>query len=293
VFGYPMVEQISKKALALALAAGLFAATVIAVTALSAGAAGGGGNKKAQLIGPTKEVAKPTCPSPKKDKYPAYKACNAFGHVTGFQLRTNGQRAVHKIRKDGWIVAWGLDLGDPGKGSTARDFFEAELKDNTFGRYGSEPVANISILKRKDDSKRKDRYTLSKQSPIVKLDEHLGSKPIFTLDKPLKVRKGRIVGLSTPTWVTNFALQAPGKKAGLSGKNKWIASREPDRCEGEDLNKDGVIQGSDEIRNLTKRSKPQYKKGSTRTYGCVYGNAQILYWAYFVPAGGKKGDGKN
>lgn len=287
-----MIEQISKKRGALVAATVLFALVAILAAALSAGAAKKG-TKQAEPVGPTRNVAKPTCPSPKGDDYPDYKACNAFGHVTGFQLRTDGQRAVHKIKKDGWIVAWSVDLGNPGNGTNARDFFESELKDQTFDRYGGESVANISILKKKDSSKRKDRYTLSKQSPIVNLDEHLGRKPIITLDKPLRVKKGRIVGLSTPTWVTNFALQDPGKKRFLSDRNKWVASREPKRCSGEDLDKDGIIEPPDEIKNLTKRSKPQYKKGSTRTYGCTYTEAQILYWAYFVPDKGKGGGGKS
>jgi hypothetical protein len=84
-------------------------------------------------------------------------------------------------------------------------------------------------------------------------------------------------------------MQAPGKKQGLSSKNVWRASRQPSRCEAEDKNNDGDFTDEGEIDNLTKKSHPHYKKGSTRTYGCIYNGAQILYWAYFVPSGGGKG----
>jgi hypothetical protein len=281
-----MTDWIEDKGRMVGLAVALLAGALVLGLSFSAIPAE---SKKSNVIGPTKDPAKPTCPTPKSKDFPNYKACNAFGRVTGFQLRTNKQRAVHKIRKNGHIVAWGLDLGNPGNGSAARDFFEAELKDDTFGRYGGNPVANISILKKKRGSKRNDRFTLSKQSPIVELNSQLGQKPIFTLNKPLRVRKGRIVALSTPTWVTNFALQKRGAKAPLSANNKWRGSRNPKRCEGEDLNGDGDFRDPGELDNLTKRSKPQYKKGSTRTYGCIYKNAQILYWAYFVPSKSGKG----
>jgi hypothetical protein len=160
---------------------------------------------------------------------------------------------------------------DPPKNvADERAFFEQNLADKTFDRYGGKPVANISVLKKVG----RGRFKLAKKSPIVELDPTLGEKPIFTLDKPIKVQKGRIIALTTPTWVTNFALAKPSGKGSLSGKNTWRASRKPDRCDGE--------------KNLTKRSKPHVRKGSTKKYGCIYKGAEILYWAYFVPSGNKK-----
>ncbi len=259
-------------------------------------AVGHAASKNSSVIGPVRDVAKPTCPTPSGSNVPSYKQCNAFGHVTGFQLRTSDQRAVHKIRKNGHIVAWSLDLGKPGKNSDEQKFFEDVLRDQTFHKYGSKPVANIGILKKKTRTKngkkpKKGRFKLAKQSPIVNFSKDLGNKPIVTLKKPLKVKKGEIVALTTPTWVTNFALQAPGKHHILSKKNKWRASRKSTRCNAVDKNGDGDYQDPGEIDNLTKKSHPQYKKGSTRTYGCIYTQAQILYWAYFVPSG-KGGGGK-
>ena len=39
----------------------------------------------------------------------------------------------------------------------------------------------------------------------MKLSGALGRKEIFTLDKPLRIRKGQTVALTVPTWASNFA----------------------------------------------------------------------------------------
>lgn len=239
------------------------------------------GARGATVIGATSKVPDPSCPLPKGPQQrdqaiPSYRECNAFGHVTGFQLRTSEQQAVSKVKRDGHIVAWSVKTSkprsDPPKDvADERAFFEENLADNTFGKYGGRPVANLSILKKVG----RGRFKLVKESPIVELNPTLGEKPIFTLRDPIRVQKGRIIALTTPTWVTNFALAKPSGKAPLGGKNSWRASRKPDRCDG--------------TKNLTDRSKPQVKKGSKKKYGCIYKGAQILYWAYFVPTE-KKGD---
>lgn len=251
----------------LAIAVATLGAALAAGLAVSSGVADGA-NTKAEIIGPVTDRAKSSCPG---------KDCSAFGHVTGYQMRTANQTGVHKVRSDGHVVAWSVDLGTIGDEATL-EFFETNLEDATFDRYGGSPVANLAVLK----DKGKGKFKLAKQSPIVELENHLGGKPIFTLRKPLKVKKGQILALSTPTWVTNFAEDRTNGKS-LGADNKWRASRRASRCEAEDLDDNGKIDGTKEIRNLTTRSKPQVKKGDTRRYGCVYTAAQILYWGYMVP----------
>lgn len=256
---------------------------------------------KVVKIGGGKEFGPPSCPTPAKAQkraenegipVPNYLACNAFGHVTGFQIRTDTEKAVHKVPRDGKLVAWNIDLSKPRSNPKndalvdERSFFADKLSDETFDRYGARPVANIEVLKKQG----RGRFKLVKKSPIVELDPWLGQNPLFTLGKPLKVKKGSIVALSTPTWSTNFALAKPGGKASLSDQNLWRASRKDDRCEVT-RREDGSVDDS----NLTKLSKPHVRKGSTKKYGCVYSGAQILYKAFMVPdsKGGKKGGGKN
>lgn len=251
--------------------------------------------RSSTVIGPVGDVPDPSCPIPagiqKRDEaIPDQKRCVAFGHVTGFQIRTDDQRRVHVIPKDGKIYAWSVRISKPRSDPSNEDlaneraFFEEKLSDETFDRYGAAPTAAISILKKRG----RGRFKLVKQSPVVDVSDALGSKPIYTLRKPLKVKKGSIVALTTPTWLTNFALAAPNGDRTLSEKNIWRASRKPDRCTTETDD-----EGNVDDRNLTSRSKPHVKKGSTKRYGCIYNKAQILYWAYFAPDQKKDKGGKD
>jgi hypothetical protein len=244
--------------------------------ALVAGTAVGA---NAERIGP-KKSAKPVCPSPTKRSYPSYKACTAFGHVTGFQMSAAGENGVYKVRRDGRIVAWAIDTGKPRARDVKKDgqtysaerpVFEQKLPDETFDRFGGNPTAGISILRPEG----KGKFKLTKSSPILELNDVLGEASIYTLQKPLRVKKGTIVALTTPTWVTNFGLATPNGKSSLPRSYKWRASRRPNRCDSE--------------ADLTTNSKPHVKKGTSKKYGCVYKGAQILYWAYFVP--NSKADG--
>lgn len=248
-----------------ALALAVVLAALWAVLGLTAQDASG---VAAATIGETGRTPKPSCPAPESDSFPSYEQCNAFGHVTGFQISTANERAVFKAEKSGRIVAWSIDTGVPQE-DPYRNFFEQNLSDETFDKYGSAPTAGISILKEVG----RGRFKLTKKSPIVELSDKLGREPVFTLKKPMRIQKGRIVALTTPTWVTNFALADPSGKSGLSGSYQWRASRKPERCEAK----------ANDNSNLTKLSHPQVKKGSVKRYGCVYPGADILYRAYYVP----------
>jgi len=254
-----------------------FAAGLLLALALSAALAARGDAEAADPLGPGAK-SEPNCPTPKNA--PSYLGCQVFGHVTGFQISTGDGTSIHRVPEDGRIVAWRVQLGTPE--DTALEYFQQNLPDATFDTYGTNPVAGLSILKPQDNGK----FKLTKSSPIVNLTNSLGENPIFTLRNPLRVRAGTIVGLTTPTWVTNFAGANKAKSAPLSDENVWRASRKPERCTTE-VTDDGMIDDS----NLTRKSHPHTKKGSIRRYGCVYRGAQILYTAYFVPDGGNK-DGK-
>ena len=113
------------------------------------------------------------------------------------------------------------------------------------------------------------KYKLLRQSPTVKLGGALGRKEIFTLDKPLRIRKGQVVALTFPTWASNFALNIEPAQ-----DNQWRASRKK-KCGPEQHEQD---------QRFAKKSKPQQKVGSVRHYSCDYTAARLLYWAYYVPS---------
>lgn len=207
---------------------------------------------KPNTIGKTSHTPKPSCPTPDSNNFPPKKGCQAFGEVTGFQVRADGKQDLMKMPADGKIVAWAVSLSKPSKGE--QKFFRKVLgnRGNT-----SAASARLALLTHAHESK----FRLRTQSPSIGLSPYLGRRQYFTLRKPIPVKKNWIAALTTNTWTPNFAHD-------LHGNDKWKASRTKKRCEG--------------LRNLTKRSRPHQKKGSTRTYGCTYDHARILYWAYFV-----------
>jgi len=98
-----------------------------------------------------------------------------------------------------------------------------------------------------------------------RLSSALGRKEVFTLDKPLRIRKGQVVALTVPTWASNFATENVS-----SSDNQWRASRKQGQCNTSNISN-------------AKKSTPQQKVGSVRHYSCDYNAARILYWAYYVP----------
>ena len=245
-------------------------AVLLGALVWSAGALGG----SAKVIG-SRDNPKPSCPTPGKDGYPPKDLCLGVNTVTAFQTKSDGKGGVSTISKDGSIVAWSVDIARPS------DSEEKFFTDS----FGGGTSARLSILKPQG----KGRYKLTKSSPSVDLSDMAGRKPVITLKKPLKVKKGLIVALTTKTWIANFAHDGNLTASG----DRWRASRLKSRC-GDDPQK-----SKDENEQDIFKSKPHTKKGSSRIYGCIYESARVLYSAYLAPddggkkGGGKKGGGKN
>ena len=222
------------------------ALAALALTALVVlcAAAGPAGASTARVLGKTERTPEPSCP-----KTP----CEAVGSVTGFQLIADGTRAPFKARQNSWIVGWAIDASQPKK--SQHNFFADFYRSNVFGTV---PTARIAVIKRREGR----NYKLKSQSPVVPLSTSLGSRQTFTLSSPLKIRKGEFLALSIPTWASAFAVNLS------SGKNVWRSSRTEGKCSG--------------TANI-KAGKPQQKVHSTRSYGCDYKTARLLYWGYYVP----------
>jgi len=240
-----------RRRLAYALGFAALCAVLVAVVSLPSADA-----ITAKVIGRTKQTPNPSCPAKNSRD-----ACSAIGSVTGYMTKAAGKKHPFHVFKNGSIVAWAIDLSRPNK--EERNVFATLFSNDAFGKHAS---ARIAVLKAKAHHK----YKLVKQSPALDLQRFLGRKQIFTLDKPLRVRKGQVVALTVPTWTSNFALPVSQKD------NEWRSSRRKGKC-----NVDKDHQGN------IKDSRPQQKVGSERRYDCVYNGGRLLYWAYFVP--NKKG----
>jgi hypothetical protein len=232
-------------------------ATLCAALLAAVAIAGSAGAVNARTLGKTRHTPPPDCPTDT-----ARHPCEAIGSVTGFQKMADGQKNPFLADRNGKIVAYALDLSRPNKDQ--RNFFGTLFKNSQFG---TSPSARIAVLKHLERRK----YKLLRQSQGVKLDSAMGHTEVFTLDKPLSIRKGRLVALTVPTWASNFA--APISKR----RNKWRASRTKDNC----APKSG---SNSDVKEFARKSRPQQKVGSTRIYGCDYRGARLLYWAYFVPS---------
>jgi hypothetical protein len=170
-------------------------------------------------------------------------------------MMADGVRPLFKAREDGFLVGWAIDLSRPKDSETNffGDFYQSDA-------FGMTPTARIAVIKRKDER----NYKLKAQSPVVGLNSVLGTKQTFTLTDPLKIRKGEFLALTIPTWAPSFAV-------GLSQQaNLWRSSRVDGQCGATDPNQ-------------IKNGKPQQKVGSTRSYGCDYKGARLMYWGFYTP----------
>jgi hypothetical protein len=232
---------------------GALCAMLIAVVAVSSA-----GAKPAKVLGKTKHTPKPSCPDRHKPN-----GCQGVGRVTGFPLVADGVKRPFRVQKNGKLVAFAIDLSRPTKDQ--RTFFGTIFKGNKFGKA---PSARVAVLRQ--NPKHRRQYKLLRQSATVNLSDALGRKVVFTLDKPLRIRKGQTVALSYPSWASNFAHNNLN-----AHDNQWRASRSKKKCAPPSGDAAAV-------KHWARNSKAQQKVGSTRTYGCDYTGGRLLYWAYYV-----------
>lgn len=207
-------------------------------------------------LGQTPETPPASCPG----KYDAAGnpliECRVEGHITGFQSLANGIARPFEAPFEGKIVAWSITLSKPSRVKTDSTTDEVGFFDEFFGAPSQ---ARIGILRPVKDSK-PPQYKLVRQSPIETLNPYFGSTPVFALDHPLTVLKGQVVALTIPTWAPMFALNQ-------GEDDTWRGSRLPGHC----ISREDVQGGH-----------PQQGVGKTKTYGCYYSDARLLYTATLV-----------
>lgn len=232
-----------------ALGAALLAGGLLLLAALLALASPAtAGARAAKSIGNTSFTPRPACPQNN-----AKRPCEAIGSVTGFQVVGQGRRGLMKAPQNGHLVAWAIRLSRP---TSQQQRFFGDFYEST--RFGNRPHARVAILRQIDGRE----YRLMRQSPPVDLTRGFGSRQIYTLTEPLRIREGQILALTIPSWAPAFAVNLPPRR------NVWRSSRKPGSCTGAGNIKEG---------------RPHQRPGSTRRYGCTYRTARILYWGLYVP----------
>jgi hypothetical protein len=193
-------------------------------------------------LGSVADEANPSCPAD---------PCEAAVRVTALQGRAaGGPKNPYYIRRDGYIVAFTLNLAQP----TAEqvDFFN----DN----FGSPAQVRLSVLRRGDTRKTRLNYRLVSQTELFDVDDYFGSKPTFVLPEPLRVQKTNWIAITVPTWAPIFANN-------LGRSDWWRSSRAKNSCD-------------------PPRSLRQFALGELRSvnvFGCTYSGARLLYTATYVP----------
>jgi hypothetical protein len=207
------------------------------------------------VLGQTATTPPPSCPG-KIVAGVEVIPCRVEGHVSGFQVMAGGVPRPFEAPFDGKIVAWSITLARPSKNETKTTNDEISFFNDFLGRPSQ---ARIGILRPIEGSE-PPRYTLVRQSPLQVLNPYFGSKVIFALEHPLTILRGHVVALTIPTWAPMFAF-------GVSGDNTWRGSRKEKQCSSA-----ADIQSG----------HPQQGVDKTKTYGCYYSNARLLYTATLV-----------
>lgn len=225
--------------------------------AMAIPSADGAESRPAKLLGKTGKNPAPSCKHPPAD-------CFAIGRVTGFMTKINGKKRPMVAPRNGKIVAWAIRLGRKPSKKEPQPVSQWEFFANLWGseRFGKGPTARISILRRIKRGKDKGKMKLVRQSPVVKLNNLFRQQTFITLERPLRIRKGEIVALTTDTWLVNLVSSAA--RPNRAGDSSWRASRTQCTAAG------------------ARNSKAHRKVGTTRRYGCQFSD-RLLYWASFVP----------
>jgi hypothetical protein len=193
-------------------------------------------------LGSVAASANPSCPGD---------PCEAAVRVTGLQGRAaDGPKNPYYIRRDGYIVAFTVDLAAPTEEQV--DFFN----DN----FGSPAQVGLAVLRKGKTRKTRLNYRLVNQSQLFEVENYFGSKPTFVLNRPLRVRKTNWIAITVPTWAPIFANN-------LTRSDWWRASRPKNSCEAP--------------RSLRQFAMTELRE--VNTFGCTYSGARLLYTATYVP----------
>jgi hypothetical protein len=193
-------------------------------------------------LGAGAEPAKSNCPMD---------PCQAIGRVTGYQGRADSLRNPFYIRRSGVIVAFTVTLPSMTPG---------QVQHFSTVAFRGPPSVRLAILRKGKRRRTRLDHRLMRQSKVYELQRYLGSSPTFALDRPLRVHKGYVVGLTVPTWTPSFAF------SGLSGRNWWRSSRQKGDCRAD-----------------TPPPAAHEERLEVVRYGCTYFRARLLYTATYIP----------
>jgi hypothetical protein len=208
-------------------------------------------------VGATSLFTAPTCDNT---------TCQVLTRSTSFQLKVGNSSNVSRAPRTGQVVAYTLYL--PAVVSKYYTYFSTT--------FGGPPTARISILRRTPrKGVTKYRYTLVAQSEKLNVKRYLGGSPTFALPKPLPVKKGDVIGLTTDSWIPSFIVRTE------DASSTWRNSRPKGKCSRE----------GDDITNLT-TPRMHEVVNQIKQYNCGFDGARLLYHSTVVDTPAKTNTGK-
>ncbi len=195
-------------------------------------------------LGATLDMPRPGCP--------AVSTCLAVTRTTAYQSRVGAAAEPLTAPVSGRVVAFTLSLGAPTRQQISQ--FERQ--------FGGAAKARVTVL---DTTKRRPlTRRVAAQSGVFRLTPFFGTTNTFALVTSLRVRQGQTVAMTVPTYMPMLA-------TGLSGSNRWRASRRPGHC------------GSAADPNPFFEQTALQGLGGARKIGCTYTQARLTYTVTMVP----------
>lgn len=198
-------------------------------------------------VGATSLFSAPTCQDD---------ACQVWTRSTVFQLKVGNKSNVSRVPHDGQVVAYTLYLPP-----VIKKFYTYFATT-----YNGAPSARISILRRAPrKGVTKYRYQLVAQSDKINVKSYLGGAPSFALAKPLSVKAGDVIALTTDSWIPSFVVRPE------DSTSTWRSSRPKGKCS----------RVGNDITNLT-TGRMHEKIDQIKQYNCAYTGGRLLYHATVV-----------
>jgi hypothetical protein len=182
--------------------------------------------------------------------------CQVLTRMTVFQLKAGNRSNVSRVPHHGRLVAFTVNLPQ----------VIAKFYADFNATYSGAPTVRIAVLRRAPrKGVTKYRYKLVAQGPRMNVKNYLGSTPSFVLAKPLSVKKGDLIALTTDTWMPGFVVR-PEDSA-----STWRSSRPKGKC---------TAKGKDKTNLITPQMHE--KIDQIRQYNCGFVGARVLYHATVV-----------
>lgn len=183
--------------------------------------------------------------------------CQVITRTTAYQLQSGAKKNPFRVPKSGQLVAYTLYLP---KVTNQRPSYVYRYFANAFN---GAPTARIAVLRPAPRRGTRYRYTLVAQSERINVKEYLGGSPSFALPKPIPVRRGDVIGITTDSWLPSFRVTD-------DQTSTWRASRPKGKC----------VAGENSVNFKAPRMHRTLKQ--VKVYACGYKGSRLLYKATVV-----------